>query len=301
MHHKSYRILVVDDEASNRKLLLQILQDQYDTVFAIDGRQGVELAGQFHPDLILLDIMMPGMNGYEACRKLKSDPVTGKIPIIFTTAMTETADEILGFEAGCADYITKPFSPAIVLARVKTQLALRQAAETMASQNLELIEAARIREEVESIARHDLKNPLSGIFSGIELLEFIEGLNSEQTEILDVIKTAAHKMLHMINSSLDLFKMEQNMYRLTLVDVDLIKSIRRIEKEFHSLMRAHQTTIFIENHGFPWGENQNFIIKAEDLLVYSMMANLIKNAIKYTSEGVIEVGCYVKQDMIVFF
>lgn len=117
-----YRILVVDDEANNRKLLLQILQDKYDTAFAVNGKQAVEVALKIKPDLILLDIMMPEMDGYEVCRKIKSDPELHKIPIIFTTAMNEIEDETLGFAAGCVDYITKPISKPIVLARVATHL-----------------------------------------------------------------------------------------------------------------------------------------------------------------------------------
>jgi putative two-component system response regulator len=95
-----YLILVVDDEANNRKLLLQILQDKYDTAFAVNGKQAVEVAQKIKPDLILLDIMMPGMDGYEVCKKIKSDPEIHKIPIVFTTAMNEIEDETLGFETG---------------------------------------------------------------------------------------------------------------------------------------------------------------------------------------------------------
>jgi len=280
-----YRILVVDDEPNNRKLLNQILKDNYQLAFAVDGIQAVEIAKQVQPDLILLDIMMPEMDGYEACKKLKLDMKTFKIPVIFTTAMNETQDEIRGFEAGCVDYITKPFSPSIVLARVKTQLKLKHAFEIMAKQNKKLMEAAKLREEVERITRHDLKNPLTGVFTGVEVLEFMEGLNPEQMEILDIIKDSAHNMLNMINASLDLFKMEQNIYSLTLVNVDLIKTILRIKKNFQSLIKLKQTSILIWKNELPPIENETFIVKAEDLLVYSMMANLIKNAIEATPKN----------------
>ncbi|MDA3791474.1 MAG: response regulator [Desulfobacula sp.] len=237
MPHKQYQILVVDDEPNNRKLLNQILKDNYQLAFAVDGKQAFEIAKQVQPDLILLDIMMPVMDGYEVCQKLKSDTKTKRIPVIFTTAMNEVEDEILGFEAGCVDYITKPFRASIVLARVETQLKLKDALETMAAQNKKLIEAAKLREEVERITHHDLKNPLTGVFTGVELLEFMEGLNPDQIDVLKIIKDAAYKMLHMINSSLDLFKMEQNIYRLTPVDVDLVHTIRRIEIEFQTLIK----------------------------------------------------------------
>ena len=277
-----HRILVVDDEPSNRKLLHQILQGSYQPAFAVDGEQALEITKQIQPDLILLDIMMPGMDGYQVCQRLKSDIRTCNIPVIFITAMTTVEDEALGFKMGCADYITKPFSPSIVLARVKTQLELGDAFETMAAQNKKLIQAAKLREEVERITRHDLKNPLTGIFSGVDLLEGMEGLNQDQMEVLDIIKDAAHKMLRMINTSLDLFKMEQNIYRLNLVAVDLVGILLRIEKEFHSLIKLKQTGIVIRNGGLPLAETGKFIVKAEDLLIYSMMSNLIKNAVEAT-------------------
>lgn len=280
MSHSRHRILVVDDEPNNRKLLFQILKDSYQSAFAVNGEQALEITKQIQPDLILLDIMMPGMDGYQVCQRLKSNTRTRSIPVIFITAMTAVEDEALGFEVGCADYITKPFSPSIVLARVKTQLELKDAFETMTAQNKKLIQAAKLREEVERITRHDLKNPLTGIFSGVDLLEGMEGLNPDQMEVLDIIKGSAHRMLRMINTSLDLFKMEQNIYRPNLVEVDIVGIILRIEKEFHSLIKLKQTGIVIRNEGF--AETGKFTVKAENLLIYSMMANLIKNALEAT-------------------
>ncbi|NVD99740.1 HD domain-containing phosphohydrolase [Massilia sp. BJB1822] len=117
-------ILAVDDEASNLQLLRQILQDHYRLVFAKDGQRALELARQEHPNLILLDVMLPGMTGYEICRELKADSGTAAIPVIFVTALSDPADEVIGFEAGAVDYITKPLSPPIVRARVRTHLSL---------------------------------------------------------------------------------------------------------------------------------------------------------------------------------
>jgi putative two-component system response regulator len=118
------QILVVDDEASNLQLLRHILQDHYRLLFAKDGMRALELARTEQPQLILLDVMMPEMTGYETCVKLKSDPATAAIPVIFVTALNDTDDEVVGFEAGAVDYITKPVSPPIVRARVRTHLSL---------------------------------------------------------------------------------------------------------------------------------------------------------------------------------
>ena len=132
-------ILAVDDEASNLQLLRQILQDHYRLLFAKDGARALELARQERPDLVLLDVMMPGMSGYEVCASLKSNPDTAAIPVIFVTALTDTADELEGFEAGAVDYITKPVSPPIVRARVRTHLSLVRMEELRATR-LEIVQ-----------------------------------------------------------------------------------------------------------------------------------------------------------------
>jgi diguanylate cyclase (GGDEF)-like protein len=119
------RILVVDDIPANIKSLNAILTDDYNVIFATDWRKGLELAGRKSPDIILLDIMMPDMDGYEICRRLKSDARTREIPVIFITALVGEADEEKGLSFGAADYITKPFRPAIVRLRVRNHLQLK--------------------------------------------------------------------------------------------------------------------------------------------------------------------------------
>ena len=126
-------ILAVDDEASNLQLLRQILQDHYRLLFAKDGARALELANKERPDLVLLDVMMPGMSGYEVCAALKANPLTAPIPVVFVTALSDTADELEGFEAGAVDYITKPVSPPVVRARVRTHLSLVRLEELKAS------------------------------------------------------------------------------------------------------------------------------------------------------------------------
>ncbi len=124
MADNKWKVLVVDDEPNNLQLLRQILQNQYQLSFATDGTKALDVAWKVKPDIILLDIMMPEMDGYETCRRLKVDPETSKIPVIFVTAMGEVEDESRGFEVGGVDYITKPVSAPTVQARVRTHLAL---------------------------------------------------------------------------------------------------------------------------------------------------------------------------------
>ena len=117
-------VLVVDDTPENIDILVGILGGDYKVKVAIDGPKALALANKSAPDLILLDVMMPGMNGYEVCKRLKQDPLTSHIPVIFVTALADVADETQGFELGAVDYITKPVSAPVVKARVKTHLAL---------------------------------------------------------------------------------------------------------------------------------------------------------------------------------
>ena len=146
-------ILVVDDTPDNLILMNSLLKDDYKVKIANSGEKALKIvASDSPPDLILLDIMMPGIDGYEMCQRLKHDPKTMDIPVIFLTAKADVEDEKRGLELGAADYITKPISPPIVMARVKTQLALKAAADFLHDQNdfLELEVAKRTREVQES-------------------------------------------------------------------------------------------------------------------------------------------------------
>lgn len=127
------RLLLVDDEPTNLQVLRHVLQDDYRLLFATDGARALQIARQQQPQLILLDVMMPGMDGYALCAALKADGATAAIPVIFVTALTDTADETRGFDAGAVDYITKPVSAPIVRARVRTHLSLVRTEELRAT------------------------------------------------------------------------------------------------------------------------------------------------------------------------
>lgn len=141
-------ILVVDDAPENIDVMVGILGCDYHVKAAINGPRAIALAQQTNPDLILLDVMMPDMDGYEVCRQLKADPRTAAIPVIFVTARTDVQDESLGFSLGAADYIAKPVSPPIVMARVKTQLSLhhqQQSLEQKVQERTEELQASRLQ------------------------------------------------------------------------------------------------------------------------------------------------------------
>lgn len=152
MSESQATVLVVDDNADNRVLLSSLLKPQYKVIVAIDGHQALSICQKQAPDIILLDIMMPEIDGYEVCQRLKSDPRTQDIPVIFLTAKTQIEDEQHGFAVGAVDYILKPISPPTLLARLKTHLKLRNAIEELAEQNEHLEQRVKARtHELESL------------------------------------------------------------------------------------------------------------------------------------------------------
>jgi serine phosphatase RsbU (regulator of sigma subunit) len=152
MQEKQHKILIVDDTPTNIQILNEVLQGDYAIFFATNGPDGIRIAQREEPDLILLDIMMPGMDGYEVCAKIKSDPQTRQIPLIFITAMSDEVDEAKGLECGAIDYITKPVSPPIVKARVKNHLELKRHRDAMEALTRDLGDKNRLLENERTLA-----------------------------------------------------------------------------------------------------------------------------------------------------
>ena len=268
------KILIVDDTPENLDILQGLLQDDYQLFAVPAGEIAIQIAKKKIPDLILLDIMMPGMDGYEVCRQLKADESTKDIPVIFITAKVETNDEVKGFNVGGVDYITKPFSPQAVLARVKAHLALKREKEL-------LIENMQLKDDVERITRHDLKNPLTAIINFPKLIER-DNLTEKQMQKLDKISAAGVKLLNMINFSLDLYKMEKGTYNYRPEPIDILQIINDIIHEKRHLIRSKRVIVLITVNGAPVSVEKKFIVPGEELLFYSMLANLFKNALEAT-------------------
>jgi len=207
-------ILIVDDIQENISVLFRFLSDEgFKVLIAQNGEQALRISEIGHPDLILLDVMMPGMSGFEVCNQLKNNEKTQEIPIIFMTALTDIVDKIKGFSLGAADYITKPIQQEEVLARVNTHIKIYQLTNQLQTQNQQLqqqkIELETRNKELEAFCRtvaHDLKNPINVIKGYTEMLlaDYSPGtpLDEEAIEILNLNTQASDKMINIIDSLL---------------------------------------------------------------------------------------------------
>lgn len=273
------QILIVDDEKINLEILRAVLEDEYEIFASLDAEAAYEIAVDEKPDLILLDVIMPEMNGYELCKKLKNTKETAMIPVIFITSQTDVSDETEGFKAGAVDFINKPVQPATVKARIKTHLELKKAYFKLKEQNKKLIEAAELREDVERITRHDLKSPLDAVVGFPQLMLDDDNLTDDQISALKSIKDAGYRMLNMINRSLDLFKMERGLYKLQPTKVNLVELFFKIFKEEENLKRAKNLKMSLKMRGSDI-DKESFHAAGEQLLCFSLFENLLRNAIE---------------------
>jgi len=289
---KKRKILIVDDTPEDLDVLHGLLQDEYKLFAAPAGVIALQIAKKQLPDLILLDIMMPEIDGYEVCKTLKADEKTRDIPIIFITAKAETDDEVKGFYVGGVDYITKPFSPPAVLARVKAHLALKREREL-------LIEIMQLKEDVERITHHDLKNPLTVVMNMPRLIAK-DNLTAKQLQQLNKISAAGVKLLNILNLSLNLYKMERGTYVVKSEPIDIVKIIDDILYENRQYCRSKQANIKVTINGSPVSDVKCFILPGEELLFYSMLSNLLKNALEATPKyEKIKIALFDEHDFII--
>ncbi|MBI5591555.1 MAG: response regulator [Deltaproteobacteria bacterium] len=280
------RILLVDDEQINLNVLDAICKDNYETIPASNGEQALRRASQHpRPDMILLDIQMPDLDGYSVCQMLKNDPGTRDIPVLFITVRTEGADQSRGLALGAVDYITKPFHPSVVLARVKTHLRLKNALAVVAERNRELEAMLNLRASVERIVRSDLKKPLSHIITLTSTMTESAQLSKNMKQELKWVQDAGFQLLKGINRSLDLWKLERGVYAVAFEPVDLIAVLRLVRIEVAELCEKKHVSIDIRVNGGPPEPNDRCIVSGEGLLCCCILTNLVKNALEASAEG----------------
>ena len=274
------RVLIIDDEISNIQVLHQILGDDYEILVATNGARALELVAEQSPDLILLDIMMPDMDGYEVCRRIKADQATAEIPLIFITVISEAADEAKGLSLGAVDYLTKPLEPMVVQARVSTHLQLAYQRRQLEQTNQQLRAAMALQEDIERMMRHDLRTPLNAICGFPPLITAEGGLNSKQQFYLENVVEAGELMLRQIEQSMQLIQMERGVFQFQPTAVDLVTIIRRIFLHMEEQARLHGVRMEARFSGRQLQPNDCFEVSGESVGCYSLLANLIKNAVE---------------------
>jgi two-component system sensor histidine kinase/response regulator len=205
--------------------------------------------------------------------------------VIFVTAREEASDESLGFEVGAVDYIVKPVNPYLVKARVRAHLELKTAREELERQNSILRENVRLREEVEAISRHDLKNPLMIVMSVPGVILADPALTEKQRKLLLLVDEAGRRMLEMINRTIDLYKMEEGTYALNPVSVDVLQLAEQVVTSLSGMLQEKGLESVLRVCGKVAQEGDALLVQAESLLLYSLLANLLKNAAEASPQG----------------
>lgn len=278
-------ILVVDDTPVNLRLLSELLTKQgYRVRAARDGQTAIRSVQTHHPDLILLDIKMPEMDGYEVCTHLKQGEITADIPIIFISALSEADDIVRAFEVGGVDYITKPFKFREVLARVENHLTLqrqRQQIEQAQQRERQYFEKiSTMKDHFVQAATHDLKSPLAMIMGYASLLDTQESIIGDQEAMTYIaeIKRGSDKMLGLVREMLDLLQIESGIH-LQAEPTELNALVRQATTPFSQQAAGHNLTLEMT---LPEADRTVFV-DAEKLT--RVFDNLISNAIKYTPAG----------------
>ena len=313
-------ILIVDDQKHNLKLLYEILMQEstYQVYVAKNGLQALEISKQTHPELCLLDINMPKMNGYEVCRLLKKDSRTATIPVIFLSALGEMEDKLKGFFVGGVDYITKPFHTQEVLARIRTHLSLywtqqalqqnearlriaHEELETKVNErtrelqeaNVRLQDMARMKDEFLASMNHELRTPLNAILGNAEIIkEGIYGpVNTQQAQALGNILDSGEHLLSLINDILDLSRANAGKLKLRRQAVNVQTVIDECIAFVRSTAEKKHLSISISK------DAQVSVISADPLRLKQVILNLLHNAVKFTPEaGHVGIECNAKPE-----
>ncbi len=287
-------ILIVDDEPRNIQLLANLLTgEHYQVEFATGGAQALQWVEARSFDLILLDLVMPGLDGFDVCRQLKSRPNAADIPVLFLTAKTNTESIVQGFNAGAVDYITKPFQKEELLARVKTHLALQ-------AQKKELVRTAHLLEEENngkdrffSILAHDLRNPLIGFIDFARLLEDFELIGPDRLKPLaQEFHLSAERLLNLLDNMLIWAQVQRGMVVVNRVCQPLSPLIAA--KWDMLAVSARAKRISLRNKVEPGLE-----IYADAAMLEVVVNNLLTNALKFTAAGGVVEVCAKRDGTVV--
>jgi len=297
----SNTILLVDDLPANISVLFDFLTDNgFKVLVAQDGLRALKKAELVTPELILLDVMMPGIDGFETCTRLKNNPKTADIPVIFMTALTDTVDKVRGFAVGAADYITKPIQQEEVLARINTHLNIRRLRQELQDRGAELEKRNAESDAFARTVAHDLKNPLNLIINYSEMLieqcqDDKTGLHSECYELANVLLQTSKRMNNIINALLLLagVSKSKNIPRESIKTMQTIVE-QVLNERLRYLLEESKGTVNFPEH---WHTAIGYAPWIEEI-----WSNYISNGLKYGgTQPQLDIGSEIQADGYVRF
>ena len=285
-------VLVVDDIQENRDILTRILERKgFGVTIATNGEEAIEAAKTNAPDLILLDINMPKMDGYETCRILKQDPELASVPVIFVSARTDAVDKLEAFGSGGVDYIIKPFDFREVIARVNTHIELRLLQKKLELSYQKLKELEDTRDKMVGMIIHDMRSPFSVLTTALHLLELEAGehFNEETRADLLAAKSNAHELSAMADNLLEVRGLESNTIELKIVEQNLLALLNEVVSQTQLLGRDHEFVVDVP---------EDLTLPCDPYYLRRTFTNLISNAIKAMPEpGTITLKASVSGDV----
>lgn len=280
-------ILIVDDNPRNIQVVALVLREyDYKLIIATDGKSAIELIKRTKPDLILLDVMMPEMDGYETCSIIKSDPENENLPVIFLTALSDKSNIVKGFEMGGVDYIIKPFNKEELVTRVRTHLELKFSHDKLDSMAKNLAELNSVKDKMFSVISHDLRSPVGTIKMMIDLIctdPSIAG-NKDLASIFEGLSQNTDELYMLLENLLGWAKSQTNNISFEMEEINMA----RVVNSNHLLYKG---ALQQKNLRFKQNIDEELSVFADMNMLQSVIRNLISNAIKFTPEnGNIEVS-----------
>ena len=283
INRSDYKILIVDDVVSN-VLLLKILltNEKFQVCTANCGNACIEMAKKEHPDLILLDVMMPDISGFDTAVILKKDPETLEIPIIFLTALNNPSDLVHGFQVGANDFLTKPFNKEELVMRVVQQITLVAAKRIIVQQNEDLRRTISNRDKMYSVIAHDLRSPMASIRMVLNLAVSVvspEMVGPEIFELLDKANRETEEAHDLLDNLLKWTKSQTGRMNVVYQDFDLAEVVPGVVDIFTMIAEMKKINLkYIPS-------DEKLVVRADNDMVKTVIRNFISNAIKFTPEG----------------
>jgi two-component system sensor histidine kinase/response regulator len=272
-------ILIVDDEPMNRDLIIALLAESGHTL--IEGRNGEEalaLVQRTAVDLVLLDVMMPGLDGLEVTRRLRQRPAVEYLPIVLVTALNDQASKVDGLNAGADEFLTKPIDGRELLVRTGNLLRLRERELALQRQNAELMELHRFRDELSSLLVHDLKNPMAAVIGNLALMKSDGRLDQQQRETIDDATRASERVVRLLQNLLDVARQEAGRLELRRSTVAVYDLLAEVVEQRQSAARMMRMEILFQ------GDPELRLDADADILTRAA-ENILDNAIRHTPTG----------------